>query len=152
MDLNRVTLIGTLGKDPVYHDMSTGGELCKFSMATSRRWSDKQTGEKREDTSWHQIVIFDKFIVKAARRFLQKGTKVFIEGELKTRDYDKDGEKRYVTEVTVPSFSGKMIILSRGKGWDVNETPGSDRVPGSGTTGGEPAKINPDDFDDDIPF
>ena len=151
MDLNKVCLMGHLGKDPEYHTMNSG-ELCKFSIATTRRWKDKGTGERREDTSWHNIVVFNQFLVDICRNWLMKGTRVYIEGELKTRSYDKDGEKKWITEVIVPQIKGELFVIEKGKGWDTNETPGAERR-GSGTTGGglqrPPA---PDDFDDDIPF
>ena len=152
MDLNRVTLMGHVGQEPTYHAMSSGGELCKFSIATSRRWKDKQSGEKREDTSWHNIVVFNPYLVTICNNWLQKGTRVYVEGELKTRKYEKDGATRYITEVIVPQVKGELFVIEKGKGWDTNETPGSQRR-GSGSTGGGLQKPTPpDDFDDDIPF
>lgn len=151
MDLNRVCLMGHIGQEPVYHDMKSGGQLCKFSVATSRRWKDKNTGEKKEDTSWHNIVIFNPYLVdNVCRPWLQKGTRVYLEGELKTRTYEKDGDKRYITEVIIPQVKGELFVIEKGKGWDVNESPGSERG-GRGTTGGGPAPAA-DQFDDDIPF
>lgn len=155
MDLNRVMLMGNIGQEPTYHQMNAGGELCKFSVATTRRWKDKNSGEKKEDTSWHNIVVFNPYLVKICQTWLQKGTRVYIEGELKTRHYDKDGEKKYITEVIVPQIKGELFVIAKGKGWDVNETPGAERT-GPGTTGGgfqtPKGPTPPDDFDDDIPF
>jgi len=157
MDLNKVILMGHVGQDPTYHQMKSGTQLCKFSIATSRRWKDKNTGEKREDTSWHNIVVFNPYLVTICETWLQKGTRVYIEGELKTRTYEKDGEKKYITEVIVPQVKGELFVIEKGKGWNTNETPGSERSRGEGSGGprqmGQVARDATDgEFDDDIPF
>lgn len=161
MDLNKVMLMGHIGQEPTYHMMGSGTNLCKFSIATSRRWKDKNTGEKREDTSWHNIVVFNPYLVeKVCMNWLQKGTRVYIEGELKTRTYDKDGEKRYITEVIVPQVKGELFVIEKGKGWNTNETPGSERDRGSGSGSLKPFPVESfgdalqrgADYDDDIPF
>ena len=159
MDLNKVCLMGHLGKDPSFHAMSNGTELAKFSIATTRKWKDKETGERKEDTAWHNIVVFNSFLVDICHAWLQKGTRVYLEGELKTRSYQKEGNTYYITEVIIPQIKGELFVVEKGKGWDTNETPGADRRGGSGgpqqagaaagkAMGGSP----PDDFDDDIPF
>jgi len=157
LDLNKVMLMGYVGQEPTYHLMGSGSNLCKFSIATSRRWKDKNTGEKKEDTSWHNIVVFNQYLVTICENWLQKGTRVYIEGELKTRTYEKDGEKKYITEVIVPQVKGELFVIEKGKGWNVNETPGSER--GRGGSSGGPiqaraaARAATDGkFDDDIPF
>jgi len=157
MDLNKVILMGHIGQEPTYHMMGSGTNLCKFSVATSRRWKDKVSGQRKEDTSWHNIVVFNPYLVTICENWLQKGTRVYIEGELKTRTYDKDGEKRYITEVVVPQVKGELFVIEKGKGWDTNETPGSERSRGSGSGGPQQAGTiargaRGDDFDDDIPF
>jgi len=163
VDLNKVCLMGHLGKDPSFHAMQSGDELCKFSVATTRKWKDKSSGERREDTAWHNVVVFNKFLVDVARSWLQKGTRVYLEGELKTRTYDKDGQTHYITEVIIPQIKGELFVIEKGKGWDVNETPGAERSRYSGSggpvQGGQAASraVNrepgsDDDFDDDIPF
>ena len=157
MDLNKVMLMGHVGQEPTYHVMGSGGDLCKFSIATSRRWKDKTTGMKKEDTSWHNIVVFNPYLVQICHNWLQKGTRVYIEGELKTRTYEKDGEKKYITEVIVPQVKGELFVIEKGKGWNVNETPGSERGHGSGGGGPQQAGVaaraaTGGDFDDDIPF
>ena len=157
MDLNKVMIMGHLGQDPVYHDMGSGGQLCKFSVATSRRWKNKNSGEKQEDTSWHNIVVFNPFLVdNVCKPWIQKGTRVYLEGELKTRTYEKDGEKKYITEIIVPQVKGELFVIEKGKGWDVNETPGSNRQYGGNggpqRAGEAAAKATSGDFDDGIPF
>ena len=164
IDINKVTLMGHVGQEPTYHAMQSGTELCKFSVATSRKWKDKSSGERKDDTSWHSIVVFNPYLVDICRAWLQKGTRVYLEGELKTRTYEKDGEKKYITEVIVPQVKGELFIIEKGKGWNVNETPGSERGRGQGSGGttrlGEAARAavsrepGSDDggFEDDIPF
>jgi len=159
MDLNKVMLMGHVGQEPVYHDMNSGTQLCKFSVATSRRWKNKNSGEKQEDTSWHNIVVFNPYLVDVCKSWLQKGTRVYLEGELKTRTYDKDGEKKYITEVIVPQVKGELFVIEKGKGWDVNETPGAERGRSSSGAGGPTqmgkaaaAAMGSGDYDDDIPF
>ena len=158
MDLNKVTLMGHVGQEPTYHMMGSGTNLCKFSIATSRKWKDKNSGERKEDTSWHNIVVFNPYLVTICENWLAKGTRVYIEGELKTRTYDKDGEKKYITEVVVPQVKGELFVIEKGKGWKTNETPGSERGRGGGSGGPVQAGQAVDvgnrggDFDDDIPF
>lgn len=155
MDLNKVILMGHLGKDPSYHKMGSGTDLCKFSIATTRRWKDRNSGEKKEDTSWHNIVVFNPYLVEVCHNWLEKGTRVYIEGELKTRSYEKDGDKKWITEIIVPQIKGELFVIEKGKGWNVNETPGSDRGRGSGSgmqSGAQAAASTTPDFDDDIPF
>jgi len=151
--------MGHVGQEPTYHTMGSGADLCKFSVATSRRWKDKNTGEKKEDTSWHNIVVFNPFLVEICHSWLQKGTRVYLEGELKTRTYDKDGEKKYITEVIVPQVKGELFVIEKGKGWDTNETSGSERARGSGSGGPtsaadamQKALDRSKELDDDIPF
>lgn len=155
MDLNKAVIMGNVGKDPDYHAMKSGDELCKFSVATSRKWRDKTTLEMKEDTNWHNVVVFNKYIVKVCKQFVQKGTRVYIEGEIKTRSYEKDGEKKYITEFIVPSVKGELIIIAKGKGWDEDKPRHtSDQPDKKWVDGYEGVKASPPPggFDDDIPF
>jgi single-strand DNA-binding protein len=142
MDLNRAQLIGHVGRDPTFHQMQNNEQLCKFSVATSRKWT--KDGEKFEETQWHNIVIFNKYLVALAEKFVQKGTKLYLEGEIKTRTYEKDGEKKYITEITVPQVKGELIILAKGKGW----TEESPSAPAAAAAAPHPDSS----MDDDIPF
>ena len=165
MDLNRATIIGHVGKKPEYYAMASGDELCKFSVATSRHWKDKGTGESKEDTTWHNIVVFNPYLVdRVCKARITKGTYVFIEGEIKTRKYEKDGETRYITEIIVPQMKGEIFVLDKYIGQNVNETPGAERGKYSSGTGG-PTQLgqaartavgrepgSDDEFEDDIPF
>jgi len=154
MDLNRVTIIGNVGQDPDYHDMKNDEQLCKFGVATTRKWKDKSTGEQREATQWHNVVIFNKYLVKLCKQFVQKGTRIFLEGESITRRYDKEGTTHFINEVTVPAVKGELIILARGKGWG---EPGQERHPADTDHNKDwkddyDGKPKDDDYDDDIPF
>lgn len=145
MDLNKVTLIGNLGKDPELRTFQNGGRVANFSVATTRKWKTKD-GEKKEATEWHNIQVSDKNLVDICERFLQKGTRVYLEGEVRTRQYEKDGATRYITEIIVPPFRGAIHIEARGKGWRDNNS--------------EPTSIEPTPIDkkesldpaDEIPF
>lgn len=107
--LNKVTLIGNLGGDPDVRYMPNGNAVANLTIATSERWKDKQTGQQQEKTEWHRVVIFGK-IAEVAGQYLKKGSKVFIEGKLQTREWEKDGVKRYTTEIVV-DMGGRMLML-----------------------------------------
>jgi len=114
--LNRVTLIGNLGKDPEVRSFQNGGRVANFSIATSERWKDKSTGEKREQTEWHNIVIKNQHLVGVVEKYLEKGSQVYVEGQLKTRKWkDKEGKDHYTTEVVVAPFHGEIKLLDGAK-------------------------------------
>jgi single-strand DNA-binding protein len=114
--LNKVTLIGNLGQAPEIRSFQNGGRVANFSIATSERWKDKQTGEKREQTEWHTIVVKNEALVSLAEKFLEKGSKVYIEGQLKTRKWaDKEGKDHYTTEVVLQGFHGEIKLLDGAK-------------------------------------
>lgn len=109
--LNKVILIGHLGRDP---EERIGDRPLNFSIATTKRWKDKASGEPRERTNWHNIVIFEPGLIDVAEKYLRKGSKVYIEGAMETRQYtDRDGAKRNVTEVVLQGFGGKLVLLDR---------------------------------------
>tara|TARA_Y100001973_G_C5205772_1_gene341450 strand:- start:1985 stop:2404 length:420 start_codon:yes stop_codon:yes gene_type:complete len=114
--LNRVMLIGNLCRDPESRVMQNGGKVCNITVATSERWKDKQTGEQKEKSEFHRVVIFDDRLCDVAERFLQKGSKVYLEGALQTRKWtDQSGHDKYTTEVVLQKFGGKLVMLD-GKG------------------------------------
>ncbi len=154
--LNKVTLIGNLGADPEIRSMNNGGKVCTLSVATTESWKDKQTGEKREKTEWHRVVIFGDGLVRVAENYLKKGSKIYIEGSLQTRKWqDRDGNDKYTTEVVLQGFGGTLIMLdSRGSGGGHSQDPGYAGGSGGGSRSaarqdGPAANI---DMDDDIPF
>jgi single-strand DNA-binding protein len=110
--LNRVTLIGNLGKDPEIRTTQDGREIANLTVATSESWKDKHTGERKERTEWHRVVIFNEGLAGVARQYLRKGSKVYLEGQLQTRKWtDKDGIERYSTEVVLQGFGAALILL-----------------------------------------
>lgn len=145
MDLNRATLIGHVGKDPEFHDMTGGKQLCKFTLATSRKW--RQDGELREETAWHNIVVFNPYIVDAIAKMVQKGTKIFLEGEIKPRKYEQDGVTKWITEIIVPQVVGQMIVLGNARPRDAVPTQQPSDYPSESR-----GQFTADKFDDDIPF
>ena len=161
--VNKVILIGNLGKDPEIKSFQNGGRIANFSIATSENWKDKATGEKKERTEWHNIVIQSDGLVGVVERFLRKGSKVYIEGSLRTRKWqDKEGNDRYTTEVTVAGMGGVMTMLDGAPGSGAGGqrsgggSSGGDQW-GAGSSGGgsapAPGGSNfADDLDDDIPF
>lgn len=110
--LNKVMLIGNLGKDPEARQMNNGGEVVSFSIATSETWNDKATGERKEKTEWHNIVIFNEGLGRIAKEYLRKGSSVYVEGQLQTRKWtDQSGNDRYTTEVVLQRFRGEIVML-----------------------------------------
>ena len=117
--INKVILVGNVGQDPQVRTMNNGQKVASFSLATSDRWRDRQSGEQKEQTEWHRVVIFQPGLVDVVERMLQKGTKVYIEGSLRTRKWqNQQGTDQYTTEVTLNPFSGQMVILSGAKSVD----------------------------------
>lgn len=149
--VNRVILVGNLGQDPEVRYLSNGGAVANISLATSEVWKDKQTGEQKERTEWHRVVIFGK-LAEIAGEYLKKGSTVYIEGQLQTRKWqDQSGQDRYTTEVVVNPLGGSLQILgSRGNNEDNGQ---SNDTPARQTTQSQPkAPEPPMDFDSDVPF
>jgi single-strand DNA-binding protein len=145
--LNRVELIGNLGRDPECRHTHDGKMIANLSLATSESWIDKQTGEKREKTEWHRVVIFNENLAKIADRYLRKGAKVFVEGQLQTRKWqDKEGQDRYTTEVVLQGFQAQLIMLG-------DRANGEARSDGGYQPPHQAAQPKPrNDFSDEIPF
>jgi single-strand DNA-binding protein len=145
--VNKVILVGNLGKDPDIRRTQNNDAIVNLSVATSESWRDKQTGERREKTEWHRVVIFNENLAKVAENYLRKGSKVYLEGQLQTRKYtDKDGAEKYSTEVVLQRFRGELVMLdSRG------DREGAPARNGS-TTQETPASFERSEMDDEIPF
>src|SRR4028119_728301 len=124
--VNKVILVGNLGRDPEVRRLSSGDPVVNFSIATSESWKDKASGERKEKTEWHNIVIYNENLGRVAEQYLKKGTKVYIEGQLQTREYtDQEGQPRKSTEVGLQRFRGELAILdSRGGGGGMDEEDG----------------------------
>ena len=115
--LNRVQLIGNLGKDPEIRSKQNGDRIANFSVATTESWTDKHSGEKREKTEWHRVIIFNDGLAGVAEKYLKKGMKVFVEGALQTRTWtDNAGVERYTTEIVVQAYNGQLIMLGEPNG------------------------------------
>jgi len=155
--VNKVILIGNLGKDPEVRSMQNGGKVANLSIATSESWRDKATGEKKEKTEWHRVVIFNENLVKVAESYLKKGSKVYIEGSLQTRKWtDNSGVEKYSTEVVLQKFRGELTMLD-GRGADAERSDDSGYGGGGGggfqrTAPSGPKETFPADLDDEIPF
>lgn len=170
--VNKVILIGNLGKDPEVKSFANGGRVANFSIATSETWKDKMSGERKERTEWHNIKIDNDNLIRVVEQYLRKGSKVYVEGQLQTRKWqDRDGNDRYTTEVVVGRFKGELELLDRREssgggsysgGDDYGSAParaaagggpggGMGSGPGGGMGGARPSSVD-DDMDDDVPF
>lgn len=135
--VNKVILVGNLGKDPEVRNSQSGMKIVSFSLATSDTWNDRQSGERRERTEWHRVVIFNERLADVAERFLRKGRKVYLEGALQTRKWtDQSGQERYTTEVIVERFRGELVLLDGRNGGDSEEGGNSSYGGGGGNSGG----------------
>ena len=166
--VNKAILVGNLGADPEVKSFQNGGRIANLRIATSEDWKDRQTGEKKERTEWHQVVLQSDGLVGVAERYLRKGAKVYIEGQLRTRKWqDQSGNDRYTTEISVGGFEGKLVMLdgarsSQGGGNDGWGSGGGSSSGGSGggqSGGGWQGGSSgfgggdfSDDLDDDVPF
>lgn len=109
--VNKVILVGRAGKDPESREFQGGGKVVTFSLATSEQWNDRQSGERKERTQWHQIAIWNEALGEVATRFVKKGSQLYLEGQLEHREYEKDGERRFATEVVLRPFNGQIQLL-----------------------------------------
>jgi len=167
--VNKVILVGNLGRDPESRSFQNGGKVVNLRIATSDSWKDRNSGERREKTEWHSVAIFNENLANTAERFLRKGSKVYLEGQLQTRKWtDQQGQERYTTEVVLQGFNAQLVLLDRREGegggsrdWDEG---GSSSVGGGGSSsssggfgggrGGGARDNDPFDvdLDDDVPF
>jgi single-strand DNA-binding protein len=163
--VNKVILVGNLGRDPEVRSFQNGGKVCNLRIATSETWRDKATGERKERTEWHTVAIFNEGLVRIAEQYLRKGSTVYIEGQLETRKWqDQSGADRYSTEVVLRPYRGEMTLLggrgdgggggnsggNTGGGYDRGGPDYGDSRGGGGSGYGGPA--GPSDMDDEIPF
>jgi single-strand DNA-binding protein len=169
--VNKVILIGNLGRDPEVRSFQNGGKVCNLSVATSESWKDKMSGERKERTEWHRVVIFNENLIQVAERFLKKGSKVYLEGQIETRKWaDQSGQERFSTEVVLRPFRGELTLLDSREG--AGGSYGAGGYGGAGEFGDAPAREAPragggaggyggqagggftpgPDLDDEIPF
>ena len=162
--VNKVILVGNLGKDPKISRLNSGDQVVSFSLATSETWRDKQSGERKEKTEWHNVVIFNENIGKVVEQYCKKGAKVYLEGQLQTRKWtDQSGVEKYTTEVVLQKFRGELTMLDTRGGGEGRESFGGERAPASGASFGRSSPVDKrpalassggggGDIDDDIPF
>ena len=164
--VNKVILVGNLGKDPESRSFANGGKVVSFSVATSENWKDKSSGERKEKTEWHNVSIFSEGLARVAEQYLKKGSKVYLEGQLETRKWqDQSGNDRYTTDVVLRNFNSAMVLLdgraegggSRGGGGGDYQDSGSGGGSSFGGGGSKPqSRPQPaafdTDLDDDVPF
>ncbi len=163
--VNKVILVGRLGKDPESKSFANGGSVVRFSIATSETWRDKASGERKEKTEWHNIVIKNENIGRVATQYLRKGSEVYIEGAIESRKFqDQNGAERYITEIVVGPFRGEMTLIGGrdsgggqgggGGGGGYADDHGAPAGGGMGNGGGGGKRPSPnyDDLDDDVPF
>ena len=159
--LNKVTIIGNVGKEPEVRSFQNGGRVASFSVATSERWKDKQSGEQKERTEWHRISVLNENLVGVVEKYVRKGTKLYLEGQLETRKWtDKEGAEKYSTEIVLRPYRGELLLLDKAGGGASmgNDNYGQDSLQATGTSGssggaaGGGSTAIPSDFDDEIPF
>ncbi|MCQ9157101.1 single-stranded DNA-binding protein [Acidomonas methanolica] len=143
--VNKVILVGNLGKDPEVRNAQSGSKIVNLTLATSETWNDRNSGERRERTEWHRVVIFNERLAEVAERFLRKGRKVYVEGQLQTRKWtDQSGQERYTTEIVLDRFRGELVLLDSARGGD-GEPGGYESSASSGASSGmssAPRQIN----------
>ncbi|MDV4168202.1 single-stranded DNA-binding protein [Rhodovulum sp. FJ3] len=174
--VNKVILVGNLGRDPEVRSFQNGGKVCNLRIATSENWKDRNTGERRERTEWHSVAIFSEPLARIAEQYLRKGSKVYIEGQLETRKWqDQSGQDRYSTEVVLRPYRGELTLLDGrgegggqgggggygggqgggggyGGGYDQGGGYGGGNQGGGGYGGGQGGGAPANDLDDEIPF
>ena len=154
--VNKVTLVGNLGRDPEIRAMQNGDKIVQISIATSDRWKDKSTGEQRERTEWHRIVIFNDALGKIAEQYLKKGSTVYIEGQLQTRKWtdQQSGQEKYTTEVVLQRYRGELTLLGSRPDNQVNNEYQNSQIDQSDiqVNSNSPSSSVASDLDDEIPF
>jgi single-strand DNA-binding protein len=169
--VNKVILVGNLGRDPESRTFQNGGKVVNLRIATSESWKDRATGERKEKTEWHSVAIFNENLARIAEQYLRKGSKVYIEGQLQTRKWqDNSGQERYSTEIVLQGFNGTLTLLDKagggsgGGGWGDDDPGYGGGDTGGGFSGGGARSSSPapsrggassafdSDLDDDVPF
>jgi len=159
--VNKVILVGNLGRDPESRSFQNGGKVVNLRVATSEQWKDRNTGERRDKTEWHSVAIFNENLANVAERYLRKGSKVYLEGQLQTRKWtDQSGNDKYTTEVVLQRFRGELVLLDSREGGGAGRGAFNEDFAGDDFGGGAPARTQSrpqpaafdTDLDDDVPF
>ncbi len=148
--VNKVILVGNLGRDPEVRSMQDGSKIVQLSLATSETWKDRTTGERKDKTEWHRIVVFNDKLAEICEKYLNKGSRIYVEGQLQTRKWtDQQGQEKYTTEIIVPRFRGELTILdSRNNGSSISDIPSADYD----SSPSQSSTLSSSDLDDEIPF
>ena len=148
--LNKVLLIGRLGADPEIKQMVNGKSVARLSLATSQSWKDKNTGEKKEKTEWHRIVVFNEGLVNVVQQYLKKGAQIYVEGQLTTRKWkdEKTGQDKYSTEVVIQGYNSSLTMLGGGGSNNLKDSSSQQVIKNNNDS----SQVPPDDLDDEIPF
>ena len=157
MSVNKVILVGNVGGDPEIRNTNDGREIATFSLATSEYWKDKNTGERRDKTEWHRVVIFSQGLVGIVKNYVKKGSKVYLEGQLQTRKWtDNNGVDKYTTEIVLQNFNSSLQLLdsknNSGGGYDSSSQNNNSNFSNNNQSSNKAAEELVDDLDDDIPF
>lgn len=148
--LNKVTLIGNLGKDPEIRSTNDGREIASFSLATTESWKDKATGEKRDKTEWHRVVCFSEGLVRVLKNYAKKGSKLYIEGQLQTRKWtDNENQERYMTEIVLTNYNSHLLLLDSRN--DQTQS-GTNQYSTDNSRSNQPPAFDDSDLDDEVPF
>ena len=159
--VNKVIIVGNLGRDPEIRTFQNGGKVCNLRIATSETWKDKSSGERKERTEWHSVAIFSEPLARVAEQYLRKGSKVYIEGQLETRKWqDQSGQDKYSTEIVLRPYTSTLVMLDGASGKPSDGGGGYEQPPAGGTPAGEYGGFRqpptytarPSDIDDEIPF
>jgi single-strand DNA-binding protein len=162
--VNKVILVGNLGRDPEVKSMQDGRNMVNMSVATSETWRDRQSGERKERTEWHRVVVFNEKLAEVVQKYVKKGSKVYLEGQLTTRKWtDQSGQERYTTEVVIPRFGGQLTMLDGRSGGDgasmgggmsggMDDEMGGSAMAATPSSGGRTPARSKAELDDDIPF
>lgn len=152
MSLNKVILIGRLGKDPEIRSLQDGKEIANFTLATSEKWKDKNSGDRKEKTEWHKVVVFNPALVGVVKSYIKKGSQVYVEGALQTRKWqDKEGKDNYSTEIVLQAFNGTLLMLD-GKKEGGQESGGYSDNTSYSTPAATKEDFAAEELDDEIPF
>ena len=145
--LNKVLLIGRLGADPEIKQMVNGKSVARLSLATSQSWKDKNSGEKKEKTEWHRIVVFNEGLVNVVKQYLKKGAQIYVEGQISTRKWkdEQSGQDKYSTEILIQGYNSSITMLGSGSSNNLSNQDNSKSIEGT-------SQDSPSDLDDDIPF
>ena len=149
--LNKVLLIGRLGADPEIKQMVNGKSVARLSLATSQSWKDKNTGEKKEKTEWHRVVVFNEGLVNVVQQYLKKGAQIYVEGQLTTRKWkdEQSGQDKYSTEILIQGYNSSLTMLGGSNSGSIQQNTSSQKL--EKNTNDDPS-LNQNDLDDDIPF